>query len=207
MSREYPVHESFYSWQGEGLHTGRAAFFIRLQGCPVRCSWCDSRETWVSNPPGGLRETAEALAARASKTRAEFAVVTGGEPAIHDLGPLTSALHGVGLRVHLETCGAFPLRGSFDWVALSPKCIAPARAENLALADELKLIIEAGDDLVAWADFLRAHSLKKDCFVWLHPEWSRRADEAFLSTLTDWVKEHGFPWRTGWQTHKLYRAE
>ena len=207
MSKEYPVHETFYSWQGEGLHTGRAAFFIRLQGCPVRCSWCDSRETWEGNLPEIMRETAAALAARAARTRAEFAVITGGEPAIHDLRPLSQALHDTGLRVHLETCGAFPLRGSFDWIALSPKHIAPALTENLALADELKLIIETADDLAEWEGFLRAHSLKNGCFVWLHPEWSRRADNALLAMLTRWVKEHGFPWRVGWQTHKLYHAE
>jgi organic radical activating enzyme len=205
---EYPVHEVFYSWQGEGLHLGRAAFFIRLHGCPVHCPWCDSAGTWHSGHAPAQLEHASvpSLVAQARETRAEFVVITGGEPAMHDLAPLTAALHEAALPVHLETCGAFPLRGEFDWVTLSPKWAAVPSAENLARADELKLIIETPEDIARWAAFLASVPLRARA-VWLHPEWSHRSDAAVLAAITQWVRGHGAPFRAGWQVHKCYNAD
>lgn len=202
-----PVHETFHAWQGEGTHAGRAAFFIRTYGCPVRCPWCDAAGTWHPDwvPADVERATPDALAERAAAHRCAFVVVTGGEPAIHDLAPLTDALHARGLRVHLETSGAFPLRGSVDWVTLSPKRARPPLDELWARADELKLIVEHPDDLAFWWDAARSRS--RADHVWLHPEWSRRGDPAVLGAINTWVKEHGDPFRAGWQLHKLYRVD
>ena len=123
MLSTLPIHERFHSFQGEGCHAGRAAFFIRTYGCPVHCPWCDSAGTWHPDlkPDALNRMDVAALAEEAAAARPAFVVVTGGEPAIHDLAPLTDALRAAGLPVHLETSGAFPVRGHFDWITLSPK--------------------------------------------------------------------------------------
>ncbi|MDR3228261.1 MAG: 7-carboxy-7-deazaguanine synthase QueE [Puniceicoccales bacterium] len=224
MKNDYPVHETFFSFQGEGAYMGRAAFFVRLSGCPLRCPWCDSADTWDGSAPRAGRISARELAMQAWPTRAEFAVITGGEPTIHDLTALTTAIRGMGLPVHLETCGAFPLRGDFDWVTLSPKRAAAPLPQNLMRADEIKLIIETPADLVFWAEALQKKcvgsadvsgnvgllgrsSLLRSPIVWLHPEWSHRSDPAVLSAITRWVLGRGAPYRAGWQLHKCYGAE
>lgn len=203
-----PVYELFHSWQGEGCHAGRSAFFIRLHGCPLHCTWCDSAGTWHPEyvPPSVARMEVDELVARVRESKAPFVVVTGGEPAIHDLVPLCDALHAAGLKVHLETSGAFPLRGIFDWVTVSPKRAKAPLRESLACAHEWKLIVESPDGLAAWLAEL-APLMRADRPVWLHPEWSRRADPAVLGAITDAVKRHGDPLRAGWQLHKLYRAD
>ncbi|MGK0176927.1 MAG: 7-carboxy-7-deazaguanine synthase, partial [Lentimonas sp.] len=128
-----PIHERFYSFQGEGVHAGRAAYFIRTFGCPVHCPWCDSAGTWHPDyiPKKIARFEPEELAAEAAKTAAEFTVITGGEPTIHDLTNLTEELHAVGQKVHLETSGAFAIKGTFDWITLSPKRWKLPLAENI----------------------------------------------------------------------------
>ena len=149
-----PIHEQFYTFQGEGAHAGRAAYFIRTFGCPVHCPWCDSAGTWHPDyiPKQIQRLSAEALAAEVAQTQAECTVITGGEPAIHDLNPLTDALHAIGQPTHLETSGAFPIRGTFDWITLSPKRWKLPLDENVTRANEFKLIIdrpEAIDEYVS----------------------------------------------------------
>jgi len=207
----YPVHENFHSWQGEGVHLGRAAYFIRLLGCPVKCPWCDSAGTWHPDylPKPAARESAETLAERAARTRPSFVVLTGGEPAIHPLAPLAEALRARGLPVHLETSGAFPIRGAFDWTTLSPKRAALPLAENLRMASELKLIVEAPDDIEWWMRTLRrlAGRLPASQPIWLHPEWSKRGDPEVLKAIVERVKRDGDPFRAGYQTHKLYGAD
>ncbi|MDR2430456.1 MAG: 7-carboxy-7-deazaguanine synthase QueE [Puniceicoccales bacterium] len=208
----YAVNETFHSWQGEGVHAGRSAFFIRLQGCPVRCPWCDSADTWREGTgKSAATQPVPTLVAEArAAAGAEFVVITGGEPAAQDLAPLSHALHEAGRRVHLETCGAFTLRGNFDWVTLSPKRAATPLPENLARADEFKWIIASPDDLLHWAGLWERHTpaapMLKTRPVWLHPEWSRRADATTLATITDWVRTRGAPFRAGWQLHKCYGA-
>ena len=203
-----PVHEAFYSWQGEGAHAGRAAFFIRLMGCPIRCPWCDSAGTWHADfvPKEIDRRSVAELVAQARATRAEFLVITGGEPAIHDLRPLTAALRAEAIPAHLETSGAFPLRGDFDWVTVSPKWQKLPLAENIARADELKLIVENPDSIARWMDFLAGKNWEGKP-VWLHPEWSRHAEKKILGAITDWVRAHGAPFRAGWQRHTCYNAD
>jgi 7-carboxy-7-deazaguanine synthase len=202
-----PVHEQFHSWQGEGVHSGRSAYFIRTFGCPVQCPWCDSAGTWHADyvPAKIERFTAQALAERAAEKQPEFVVITGGEPTIHDLRPLTDALHARNIPVHLETSGAFPLRGEFDWITLSPKRWKPPLQAVWTQADEIKIIIDSIDALTEWEPQLKA--LGREQVVWLHPEWSLHGHAAVLDAITEWVKQHGKPYRAGWQLHKCYQAD
>lgn len=205
--KRYPVYETFHSWQGEGVHLGRSAFFIRTFGCPVHCPWCDSAGTWHPDqlPEQVDRRSVDELVVEAEGAKPDFVVITGGEPAIHDLAALTRALHEKGLPVHLETSGAFELKGDFDWVTVSPKRWRMPLPTTLARASELKLILERAGDLdfywSAVGDRIHCET------VWLHPEWSRHADEELLQFITETVKERGSPFRAGWQLHKLYQAD
>ncbi|MFZ9202170.1 MAG: 7-carboxy-7-deazaguanine synthase QueE [Opitutales bacterium] len=203
----YPVNETFLSWQGEGTHLGRKAFFIRLQGCPVRCSWCDSASTWhPSHVPNDLRKaTADELADEAAAAKPEFVVITGGEPCIHDLNPLITALSVRKLPAHLETCGAYPIAPKLAWVTVSPKWAKPPIAEALATADELKVIVENPESIGRWLSALGGTWPCRT--VWLHPEWSQRANPEVLRAITDAVKTQGAPFRAGWQVHKPYAAD
>lgn len=206
MSR-LPVHECFHSWQGEGLHMGRSACFIRLFGCPLHCPWCDSAGTWHPDyvPDRIQRKEPAELVQWAVSKHPEFVVITGGEPAIHDLSELCQQLHQAGLPVHLETSGAFPLKGEFDWITLSPKRAQEALPEVIAKASELKWIIEAPEDLDYWWQQLESRLASST--VWLHPEWSKRRDQQVLRAISEWIKERGAPFRAGWQLHKLFRAD
>lgn len=200
-----PIHEQFYSFQGEGTHAGKAAYFIRTYGCPVHCPWCDSAGTWHPDylPKQINRIAPEELVAAAKAEHAEFVVVTGGEPAIHDLNPLVDALHAAGLKAHIETSGAFPVKGKFDWITLSPKRWKLPLEANLAKADEFKIIVDSLDAIAEYAEVLDP----KNRPVWLHPEWSMRENAPILNAITDWVKAHGAPYRAGWQLHKPYNAD
>ena len=202
----YPVNEKFLSWQGEGVHLGRKAFFIRLQGCPVKCAWCDAASTWHPNhvPKTLERFTAEALALEAAASQPEFVVLTGGEPCIHDLNPLVAALAQHRLPVHLETCGAFPLPEGLTWVTVSPKWAKPPLAAALAAAHELKIIVEDPESIGKWEAALGGWTCP---IVWLHPEWGQRANPQVLTAITDAVKTRGAPFRAGWQAHKPYAAD
>lgn len=201
-----PVHEQFYSFQGEGSHAGKAAYFIRTFGCPVHCPWCDSAGTWHPDyvPEKISRISVDELVAAAAATQAEFVVVTGGEPAIHDLKPLVDALHAAGLKAHIETSGAFPVKGDFDWITLSPKRWKLPLEANLSKANEFKIIVDSVSAIEEYAAILSA---TEDRPVWLHPEWSQRDKTDILNAITDWVKAHGTPYRAGWQLHKPYKAD
>lgn len=201
---KYSVFEMFHSFQGEGEFLGRSAFFIRLFGCPIQCPWCDSAGTW--KPDGAVkieRISAEALAVAAAAAKPDCVVITGGEPTIYDLTPLCDALHAEGLRVHLETSGAFPIRGKIDWVTVSPKRQKLPLAENWARANEIKLIVDTPDALKEWAEKIGENSASS---IWLHPEWSRSRDPEILGKIADWICRHGAPYRAGWQLHKLFNV-
>jgi len=114
-----PVMESFYTLQGEGFHQGRAAYFIRLAGCDVGCVWCDVKESWDASSHPLL--SIEDITQEAKKFPGRLAVITGGEPLMHDCGPLTRELKAAGFQTHIETSGAYPLSGEWDWICLSPK--------------------------------------------------------------------------------------
>lgn len=186
---------------------GRSAYFIRTFGCPVQCPWCDSAGTWHPDhiPARVERFSTEQLTQAALAARPDFVVITGGEPTIHNLAPLTDSLHAAGLRVHLETSGAFQLRGEADWITLSPKREKPPLPQMLDMASEFKLVIDTPESLAFWAGVLGdTLSRNPSRFVWLHPEWSQRANPQILSLLTEWITAHGSPYRAGWQLHKLY---
>lgn len=190
---DYPVVEAFHTLQGEGAHTGRAAWFIRLAGCDVRCVWCDSPQSWGGAWP---RKTAAELAS-AVPLNGTFAVITGGEPLLHDLTALTDALHARSVRVHVETSGTQPLTGAPDWICLSPKKQKPPLTEVCERADELKVIIADAADF-EWAE-QQAARVSDTCRLFLQPEWSVR--EAVMPLIADFVKDHP-RWRVSLQTHK-----
>lgn len=202
-----PIYETFYAWQGEGCHMGRAAYFIRTFGCPVKCPWCDSAGTWHPDwvPEKIDRIAPDVLATRAAAQKAEFVVITGGEPTIHDLTSLTSALRKQGLPSHLETSGSFEIRGDFAWVTVSPKWAKLPLPENVRRANEIKLIVEDAASINKWLDQLAPHL--SDQVIWLHPEWSRREDSAVLNAISTAVKKHGHPLRAGYQIHRLYNVD
>ncbi|MGC6424668.1 MAG: 7-carboxy-7-deazaguanine synthase QueE [Lentimonas sp.] len=204
-----PIHEQFYTFQGEGAHAGRAAYFIRTFGCPVHCPWCDSAGTWHPDYiPKKIAKVDEAeLVAAVLKTKAELVVITGGEPAIHDLDKLCKLIRENGKRIHLETSGAFPIRGEFNWITLSPKRWKKPLLENAALANEFKVIVDAENAIEEYSDMLRGLGVGPEKSIWLHPEWSQRDNTTLLNQITDWVKTHGAPYRAGWQMHKNYAAD
>lgn len=187
---------------------GRAAFFIRTYGCPLHCPWCDSAGTWHKDyVPKNVERIPEAqLVQEMLETRAAFAVVTGGEPTIHDLRLLTATLHDLGRAAHLETAGCFEIKGTFDWTTLSPKRAKLPLAENVAKASEFKLIIETPRDIAEWFSFL-VNAGYRGQPIWLHPEWSKRHDIEVLDGITEWVKSVGDNFRVGYQLHKLYKAD
>ena len=189
-----PVMESFYTIQGEGFHAGKAAYFIRLGGCDVGCSWCDVKESWDASAHPSMSVTD--LVAQATEYSSKIVVVTGGEPLMYDLTLLCEALHQAGLKIHLETSGAYPLTGKWDWVCVSPKKFKKPLPEVIGMADELKVIIYNKTDF-SWAEsFL---SLIKDgCRLFLQPEWSK--SEKNIPFITEYIKNNP-KWRISLQVH------
>ena len=187
--------ESFYTIQGEGAYTGHAAYFLRLGGCDVGCVWCDVKESWdVSRHP--LRSV-EAMVAESHASGTQIVVITGGEPAMHDLSALTTALQKSGMRTHIETSGAYPLTGVWDWVCLSPKKFKAPVQEVYAQANELKIIVYNRTDL-DWA-IQEALRVPSTCRLYLQPEWSR--EKEMLPLIIDFIKKNP-RWQISLQTHK-----
>jgi len=171
-SQKLPVVEQFYTIQGEGRFTGHAAYFIRLAGCDVGCVWCDVKDSW--NTEGFPTFSPEELADKASEHSADIVVITGGEPAMYDLTQLCEALHKQGKRVHIETSGAHPIRGEFDWVTFSPKKFKAPVDESASKAHELKIVVFNKSDL-KWAETFQKQ-VPKDCLLYLQPEWSKNEE-------------------------------
>lgn len=194
--RKLPLVEDFYTIQGEGYHTGKPAYFIRLGGCDVGCRWCDAKMTWNPKlfPPVDVDE----IIARAVSHPAQAIVITGGEPLIYPLDYITGRLHAEGLQIFLETSGSHAPSGRFDWVCLSPKMQAPPLPEAYALADELKVIVEKPEDL-EWAEEC-ARNVNGRCLLFLQPEWSRY--EEVTPVIVDFVKSNP-RWNISVQTHKF----
>jgi len=193
--------ERFYTLQGEGAHSGTPAYFIRLGGCDVGCPWCDVKESWPLNAHPALPVTE--LVADVLATPTQLVVMTGGEPALHDTTALVDALHkGAAsvhrrLAVHVETSGAYPLRGAYDWVTLSPKKMKPALPAVFARADELKVVVYHRSD-IQWA-MEQAQQVGPACQLFLQPEYSR------MQKATQWILAHiaaNPRWRLSLQTHK-----
>ena len=191
----YPVMEAFATVQGEGAHTGTPSWFIRLGGCDVGCVWCDVKESWDAD--AHPRQTVEELVAAAADSGRKTVVVTGGEPAMYDLTPLSEALRAAGLQAHIETSGAHPLTGTWDWVTLSPKKFKACREDVYPLADELKAVVYHRSDM-DWAAEHAEH-VREDCALFLQPEWDRRDDATFW--ILSWIAARP-GWRISLQTHK-----
>ncbi len=193
--RLLPLVEDFYTIQGEGYHAGKAAYFIRLGGCDVGCRWCDAKYTWNPRlyPPTPIDTVVE----RAVACAAQAIVITGGEPLIYPLGPLTAQLRERGLEIFLETSGTHPFSGAFDWVCLSPKRQQPPLDEAYERAHELKVIVESQADF-AWAE-RNAARVGTACRLYLQPEWS--VAEVVMPAVVDYVKAHP-QWNVSIQTHK-----
>jgi 7-carboxy-7-deazaguanine synthase len=190
-----PVMEHFYTLQGEGVHQGKAAYFIRLGGCDVGCVWCDVKESWEADkhPLFAVEELVKMVTA----TPTEIVVITGGEPLLHDLTSLTEALHGAGVRVHIETSGSSPLSGSLDWITLSPKKFKAPLPEVLPFVSELKVVVFNTSDF-AWAQKWAAQ-VSPQCRLFLQPEWSKAAQMTPL--IIDYIKAHP-QWQLSLQVHK-----
>jgi len=202
---KYPIYEHFHSFQGEGVYSGQAAYFIRLYGCPLQCSWCDSAGTWHTDwiPTNIEKLDAESIA-NLTFEKNGFVVLTGGEPSIFNLESLTSALKARGKNIHIETSGAFPIKGTIDWLTVSPKWSKLPMDKNIDTASEIKLIVEKEEDIEVWMNKLK---INNNTPVWLHPEWSKRKDHKLLNIISNFVKENGGPFRAGWQLHKLYAVD
>ncbi|MBQ6691485.1 MAG: 7-carboxy-7-deazaguanine synthase QueE [Rikenellaceae bacterium] len=194
--RRLPLVEDFYTIQGEGFHSGKPAYFIRLGGCDVGCSWCDAKYTW--NPLSHPLVATDEIVERAASFEAQAIVITGGEPLLYPLDYLTQRLHAHGLEIFLETSGSHPLSGEFDWICLSPKRKQPPLAEAFAAASELKVIVETEEDL-RWAEECAA-KVGERCMLFMQPEWSR--SEQMTPTIVEYVKAHP-QWNISIQIHKF----
>ena len=190
-----PVMEHFYTLQGEGSHSGRAAYFIRLAGCDVGCVWCDVKESWDISPNQYL--TIENIVAAVGQTPTDFVVITGGEPTMHNLTELTSALHAKGYEIAIETAGVHPLKGQIDWYCFSPKKFKAPIAEAYTLAQELKVVIAHPSDF-EWAE-QHAAKVSASCELYLQTEWEEQ--ERFLPLIIDYIKRNK-NWKISLQTHK-----
>ena len=164
-----PLMEAFYTIQGEGYHQGKAAYFVRLGGCDVGCTWCDVKESWDASAHP-LRTVSD-MVSEAKKFPGRIAVITGGEPLMHDCLPLTRELHAAGFHTHIETSGAYPLSGEWDWICLSPKKFKQPLPGPVEFADELKVVIYHPSDF-KWAESF-ADKVKPGCKLFLQPEWSK----------------------------------
>ena len=194
---ELPLMEHFYTLQGEGKHSGRAAYFIRLAGCDVGCVWCDVKESW--NPEDHPLTDLKTISNWVNDSKTDFVVITGGEPALYDLTSLISTLKSKkALEIAIETSGCYPLKGEVDWYCFSPKKFKAPRAEAYEKADELKVVIAHPSDF-SWAEE-HASKVKNNCQLYLQPEWSKQ--ERFLPLIIDYIKENP-KWRISLQTHKF----
>lgn len=191
-----PVMEYFYTIQGEGFYSGRAAFFIRLAGCDVGCVWCDVKESWNMDEHPLL--TLDFLENEVVTSGTNFVVITGGEPAMYDLTALIDRLKKHKIEIAIETSGTYPLSGNVDWYCFSPKKFKAPVDEAYSKANELKVIVSHPSDF-EWAEN-HALNIASTCKLYLQPEWSKQ--ERFLPMIIDYVKKHP-KWRISLQTHKF----
>ncbi|OYZ00587.1 MAG: 7-carboxy-7-deazaguanine synthase QueE [Sphingobacteriia bacterium 28-36-52] len=192
---QLPLMEAFYTLQGEGAHQGRAAYFIRLGGCDVGCVWCDVKDSWDASkhPMVSIDE----IVAKASSHPGTLAVVTGGEPLMHQLDALTNALHAAGFETNIETSGSSPLSGHWDWICLSPKKFKAPLDEVIVKAHELKVVVFNKHDF-AWAEKYAA-LVNPSCKLYLQPEWDKAAE--MTPFILDYIQANP-QWRLSLQVHK-----
>lgn len=193
---QLPLMESFYSIQGEGYHSGKAAYFIRLAGCDVGCSWCDVKESWDASvhPVVDVRE----IVTKANESKSKIAVVTGGEPLMYNLNELTDKLKKNNFQTHIETSGAYPISGTWDWICLSPKKFKKPLPEAFKRADELKVIVYNKHDF-SWGEKM-AGEMKFGCKLFFQPEWSKSKE--MLPHIISYIKNNPH-WEISLQVHKF----
>lgn len=196
LTHELPLMEAFYTIQGEGFHQGKAAYFIRLGGCDVGCVWCDVKESWDAEAHPII--SVENIIQEALKYKGRLAVITGGEPLIYNLDYLTKKLKEAGFQTNIETSGAYPLSGHWDWICFSPKKFKPALDEFTEVAHELKVVLYNKKDF-EWAESF-AKKMNKSAKLFLQPEWSKQNE--LMSLIVEYVKENPH-WQISLQTHKF----
>jgi organic radical activating enzyme len=179
-----PIMESFYTLQGEGFHSGKAAYFIRTAGCDVGCHWCDVKESWEISKD--QYKSISNIVEDARKSTGKIAVITGGEPLMYDMDLLTNALKNDGFDTHLETSGAYPLSGDWNWICFSPKKFKKPLDEFYSRADELKVVIYNKSDF-QWAE-KHASKMRNGAKLFLQPEWSRK--DQVVPLIIDYVKDN-----------------
>ena len=189
-----PIMESFYTIQGEGFHKGTASYFIRIGGCDVGCHWCDVKESWDENdhPIIAVKEIV-----KKSLESSDCVIVTGGEPLMWNMNPLTNELKKFNKKTHIETSGAHPLTGDWDWICLSPKKAKLPIEDAYNYADELKIIIYNNHDFIFAEE--QAKKVNKNAILYLQPEWGKR--EKMMPLMVEFVKKNP-KWKLSLQTHK-----
>lgn len=194
-SLQLPVMEAFYTLQGEGAHQGRAAYFIRLGGCDVGCVWCDVKDSWdvTKHPLVSIDE----IVSKAVSHPGRLAVITGGEPLMHQLDVLTDALHAAGFETNIETSGSSSLSGNWDWICLSPKKFKAPLDEVIVKAHELKVVVFNKHDF-EWAEKYAA-LVNPSCKLYLQPEWDKAAEMTPL--ILAYIQANP-QWRLSLQVHK-----
>tara|TARA_B100000212_G_scaffold169981_1_gene127887 strand:+ start:1429 stop:2046 length:618 start_codon:yes stop_codon:yes gene_type:complete len=196
----FPVMESFYSIQGEGTHSGKPSYFIRLAGCDVNCDWCDVKDSWDID--SSQYKSIDEITNEIKKFSTDLVIITGGEPLMHNLTELTSALKKLGKKIHIETSGTHPVSGYFDWICFSPKKFKKPLDEFFKMSNELKIIISKDSDF-RWAEYLLRQIKNKPELI-LQAEWSR--SEIINPKILDYIKLNP-KWRISLQTHKYLHVE
>ena len=209
MKVTYPIYDIYHSFQGEGVHMGRSALFVRFSGCNLNCWFCDSKEyknvKWRYTPE-------EIINILDQSPKPDFVVLTGGEPCLYDLEPLVDALHEKGYDVHLETNGTLPIKGEMDWITVSPKHFSLPLPESFEVADEFKIVIENPEEIFEYLRWFRKMGVtfgdtsSEQRPIWVHPEWSKRNERKLLKAIFWAVIDNGYPLRAGWQIHKQYHS-
>ena len=194
--KELPVMEHYFTIQGEGYNTGKACYFLRLGGCDVGCVWCDVKDSW--DPKAHGIKSVDAMLELVLSAKAGRVVVTGGEPLMYDLSYLTSRFQRAGIKIFLETSGAYPLSGNWDWICVSPKKFKKPLDEVLLKADELKVIVYNKSDLL-WAEEQQKKT-SPQCILYLQPEFGEF--NKVIPIIIDYVKLNPV-WRISLQTHKI----
>ncbi len=192
--------ESFYSIQGEGTHSGKPSYFIRLAGCDVNCDWCDVKDSWDID--SSQYKSIDEITNEIKKFSTDLVIITGGEPLMHNLTDLTSALKKLGKKIHIETSGTHPVSGYFDWICFSPKKFKKPLDEFFKISNELKIIISKDSDF-SWAEYLLRQIKNKPELI-LQAEWSK--SEIINPKILDYIKSNP-KWRISLQTHKYLHVE
>ena len=190
-----PIMETFHTIQGEGYYSGKSAYFIRTAGCDIGCHWCDVKESWDKDvhPVKSIDDIVKEIL----PLNLETVVITGGEPLIWNLKPLTNLLKKNNLKVNIETSGAYPISGNFDWICVSPKKVKPPIDDLLISANELKVIIYNNDDF-KWAE-KQASKVNENCVLYLQPEWEKF--HQMIPKIVDYIKINP-KWNISLQIHK-----